>query len=489
MKSIKGYLTVYASLIFMVLVGLWAALCEGVRIKTFCLKCEADVKIATDSVMAEYNRKLFEDFDILALDSSYMTEYASSDNVASRLEYYMSKRSLLWGEYLKPVKGVDFGGITQRSAEITKICSLCDDEGGVFIKCAVDSIKDKLDAGLCENIFKDYETLTLGNVDYEDGEDNIDAVDAEIESLYEKEDFAEYRGDSIEGNPIRSLKGLKVSGITSLLVDNRDVSKLVTNKDNLVSERIRRNEVTRGNMNLTLGKDNRISITDRIIFSQYLLEHMKCFTSPVDEEKKSLRYELEYIIGGMASDKDNLTKTVRRLLLLRIGLNGAAIKSDPVMQAKVDEAVLANPVCDLFPEVFPIFKEATELAWCYAESLYDVKALLKGKKIELKKTSSQWHYSLSGVLKGMVRVDDVNESEGNTGLKYNEYLRLLLLLKKSSDLCYRSMDMVEARIRTYPGNTHFKLDGCFAAIGVNVSFHSRYGYGYSVTRKDKYLRD
>ena len=48
------------------------------------------------------------------------------------------------------------------------------------------------------------------------------------------------------------------------------------------------------------------------------------------------------------------------------------------------------------------------------------------------------------------------------------------------------MNMVEADIRTTPGNAAFRLDGCYDWVEFEAKVKSRYGYEYSIRRGKEY---
>ena len=54
------------------------------------------------------------------------------------------------------------------------------------------------------------------------------------------------------------------------------------------------------------------------------------------------------------------------------------------------------------------------------------------------------------------------------------------------DLTKRAMNMVEADIRTTPGNAAFRLDGCYDWVEFEAKVKSRYGYEYSIRRGKEY---
>ena len=61
-------------------------------------------------------------------------------------------------------------------------------------------------------------------------------------------------------------------------------------------------------------------ITKKLLFHEYIL---KKFGNAVEEEKekRSLAYEVEYLLEGKTSDQENLEAVLNKLLLIRMGLN------------------------------------------------------------------------------------------------------------------------------------------------------------------------
>ena len=65
----KGaYLTVYASLVFGIVLSLIMALIEGATIGTARVQSEIVADLGLDSVFAEYNRELLDQYDMFFID-------------------------------------------------------------------------------------------------------------------------------------------------------------------------------------------------------------------------------------------------------------------------------------------------------------------------------------------------------------------------------------------------------------------------------------
>ena len=86
-----GYLTIYAALSLTIILSLYLALLEGVRIHTFQLEAQLITDIAIDSVLAEYHQKLFERYDMFWIDTSYGTTEPSVEKLKDHMEWYVQQ--------------------------------------------------------------------------------------------------------------------------------------------------------------------------------------------------------------------------------------------------------------------------------------------------------------------------------------------------------------------------------------------------------------
>ncbi len=134
------------------------------------------------------------------------------------------------------------------------------------------------------------------------------------------------------------------------------------------------------------------------------------------------------------------------------------------------------------PELQPVFETALILAWAYLESLYDVRTLLAGGRVELLKTDAGWHYSLANIWSPPA---DGREEKGE-GLCYEDYLRILLYVQSPDVLAMRFMDLMEMDIRLTPGNSHFRMDGCMDSLEAEAVIYSGYGFSFTIKREKGY---
>ena len=107
-KSTGAYLTVYLALVMSVLLSLCLALIEGARSQAVMLEAECVVDIGMNSVLAEYHRELFRQYNLFAIDSSYGTKLPGRANTANHLREYIERNLSMEDIFLSDFLYKDF---------------------------------------------------------------------------------------------------------------------------------------------------------------------------------------------------------------------------------------------------------------------------------------------------------------------------------------------------------------------------------------------
>lgn len=487
-KNVSAYLTVYLALTLGVLVALSLALIEGVRLSTLQLEANCIADIGMDSMMAEYHRELFRRFNLLALDTSYGTKTVGSKNAGARLAYYLEKN--VQGRARESLGDLtefayrDFLRLSLEDAELTEICILTDGNGQVFREKAVEAIQDDVGVSLIRNTLQWMQTVK----EYE-----LDTRDVEAEKREADEEIASYQGGEVQvseeewetvdmENPTDTLEERKKLGIVNLVLgEEAELSAKKLNSGGLVYQRMQEGKINRGNS--PLGEPEPLQgIPERLWFQEYLIRYLGCYTD--GKPDTALDYELEYLIVGKDADADNLEGVINRLTAIREAANAVYLFSDKVKYEEADLVALGISLLVCLPELQVPLRTTILLGWAFAESVYDMKVIMKGGRVPLIKDKDSWHYSLGNILKDLWGQE--TEVQGSQGLSYEDYLRILLLLTDLDELTARAMNTVEADIRLTPGNKAFRLDGCYAGVKGRITLASGYGYRQTVTVEKKY---
>ena len=290
----------------------------------------------------------------------------------------------------------------------------------------------------------------------------------ELSDLLEQEEGALPEKD----NPIAHVDKLKSSPLLDLVMP----------KDMTVSQKVIRLEETASHRSLqegygefTQGEEETGALSD-VLFGEYLMDHFSGATEGKDTG--ALDYELEYLLAGEGSDRENLETVAGKLLLLRFAPNYAHLQSSA--GKKAEARALAGTLCTMLavPAITEAAAQAILLAWAFGESVMDLRALLKGSKVPLVKTEESWQLSLANLMKLGGTEDPGDGKDGKTGLDYRAYLRILLLLESKEDLSIRALDLIEENLKAEHGLTFFRADQCICRLEVESTCSLRRGVTY-----------
>ncbi len=177
-----------------------------------------------------------------------------------------------------------------------------------------------------------------------------------------------------------------------------------------------------------------------------------------EKEDTALAYEVEYILHGSKSDRENLKKTAEGLLAVRSGMNFLYLLTDTGKQAEAEAmaAVLVG-----FTGIYPLVKLMKGIllgAWAFAEAVSDVRILYKGGQVPLIKTGRDWKLSLKGAADAASCEIEAGEEKGMWD--YKGYLCILLLMGNVEEQCFRMMDLIEENLRKEDAG--FFMENCIS---------------------------
>lgn len=89
-------------------------------------------------------------------------------------------------------------------------------------------------------------------------------------------------------------------------------------------------------------------------------------------------------------DRENLKKTLQEILLLREAVNAAFLFGSS-LKAEAETAAGVIAILLGLPEIKDLAATVILFAWAYAESVKDVRILLRGDKIPLVKSEESWN--------------------------------------------------------------------------------------------------
>lgn len=476
----EAYLTVYLSLCLMVIISLYFVLIDGVRRNGVRLEAACVAEVGMQSVMAEYHRELLNQYNLFAIDSSYGTGNCGKQYTEAHLAEYIRNNLKLDDVMLKDFLYRDFLGMQLTGVELTHVSILTDEKGTVFRKCAVDAIKDDVGIGLLDQVKDWIYTAEINGLDFVGIQEEKKRLNEEWENLQGQEvQISEKESVKIDiPNPTEELDLKREKGFLNLVISNpQDISTKAISHTGTLSNRMREGNLSEGNMTVDLQ-----GLWERLLFQEYLMKYMGNYRDT--DESNALEYQIEYLLNGKESDVENLKGTALKLCAVRETANVLYLLSDQEKQTQIKN--VSALICGLLtvPELTKVMEPLLTLAWASIESVYDVKALYDGGKIPLLKNDESWHYGLKTSM-GDQLFGAIKDDTGD-GLKYEDYLRIMMAMISYDDLTIRAMDMIEADIRLTPGNALFRLDACYDRFYAVINIKSAYGYEVEVAQKKEY---
>ena len=478
MKKENGYLTVYMALCISVILSLCLTMIEGARRNGAAMEAACVADIGLQSVFAEYHRQLLEQYNLFAIDSSYGTTESGTYNTEAHLLYYMEKNLDMEDVFLSSFFYRDFLGLRVDGVEVTGVSILTDENGAVFRRRAAEAIQDDIGLSALTELSEWLETIEVNGLDAVKTQQEKAEVDKRIsEYEYEDEEGEQHVGVT---NPTTVLEEKRRLGILKQVVqDESRLSQNTLDTSDLIYERMQQGKISQGNLALE-ESDWAEELVERFFFQEYLLHYMGRYGK--EDEKDALRYQIEYLVVGKENDTDNLRGVANRICALREAANAAYLFSDSEKRLEVELAAGVISSVIALPAIAPVLEIAMILGWAYAESVYDVKTLFSGGRIPLMKDRNSWHYGLETALSG-----ELQDSTGEgSGMSYEDYLRVFMMLTRLEKLTGRAMNMVEADMRMTEGNTAFCLDSCYDCVEFDIRMSSSFGYKYQLIRKRAY---
>ena len=309
---------------------------------------------------------------------------------------------------------------------------------------------------------------------------NMGKVISEMESLITLESTEEDRDNY---SIFETLKDFIDSGVLSQVLENpENVSKNTLSGSNLPS-------TLKSKKNNSLSKE----IKNKCVNALYAGLKFGNYNNP--EKNTVLKYELEYIISGKDSDKENLASVVEKIVLAKTGINMAYLITDKEKMEQVSAIAASVAIVTGLPFLESVAKGVLISAWSMAEAVNDMKILLSGGKVALTKSNGGWRTSIGNVTNG-------SKKEDSKGLSYKEYCQILIAVQNTGDSLYRIMDLIQTNIQKRYNSeflmskslTGFKLKATYETaplftaipIVVNNLTEENNAYKYSMAYYDSY---
>ncbi len=463
----RGTITVYLSLTLTVILSLTLAIIESARYSALRMRTEMVMQMGLMSIFAEYNRDLLKDYDLLFIDTTYGTKKADITATEDHLKKYIRYNS-------RPGKGILSFGLDEmmamdvKDAGITMYSYASDQGGREFKRQAIHAVKDHFGMGVAKKIadnVKDYEKSGIDEYD-------VDKRRAKVEKKLKGVDL------KVNKCPVDEVYDERPGIIETLVSDGIAVSDKKLDLKNTASHRT----LVKGD-GVIRPDSNPDSVQNELLFDQYLRWKMSSFIN--DLSHSSCSYELEYILNGKNTDQANFRDTVFKLFTIREAADTMAVFKDSSKKAqcKTLAGVVAFILCN--PEIVDPLTDMLLFTWGFAESVVDVRTLLKGGKVPLMKTGDEFSIQHIGQLVLFLKLPVSGAGTGK-GLDYGDYLTMLLAAGNKDKKVMRAMDVIEMNMRTKNGNKGFRMDACIDYAMADVVLDAKAGYTFTIRRDYSY---
>ena len=504
-KGLKGVITVYVSLVFLLVVSLLAALLETARVYGLRVRLQMASRGGLDSLFSMYSKPLFENYGILMLDESFGYDQPVADAFKNVIRENMKYD-------LDQNKGMILGRTFQlfdlhfEEMEITKTIRAVDDGGVYFAQNAIDMMKYRVPAsafssftsilGMYENAEDAKQSIEEGGGAVESEDWNTYVTTATPETLPAPESTVVVSEAGTAGSVAETGTGETEAPVTTeeaTTVDYNAEADEAVDKSiiGVVKDFLKGNvlkiyglkdaEISKGKRNIKEavskkhGKDKVSEISEGVmseavtdfLFGEYVMEYLQDFQEQKNKEKKNegqLRYEVEYVLIGKDNDKDNLLGVLNRIYGTRVAFNSFAVLTNP--QCQKEAAATASAVIGwtgIVPLVLGVQWLLLE-TMALAESVLDMRAIVDGKKIPLFKSAAQWSVRLTNGVQLLTSGAQSKEMAG--GFDYQTYERILLFFEKNKSKYLQTMDIIEWGMqKSDPG---FHMDDCVYAVEIEA---------------------
>ncbi len=485
----RGSITIYLSLTLFVMIALITGSITSVKVQAGRMETANSTDQALYSLFARYDRDLYEEFGLFFLSAqngSGMDMEMVCEAVTDAMTYILEPnrgRELLGGKNLLDLE------VTEHA--VTGYVLATDEDGDIFAEQAVDYMKDTLGvqgiALLRERV--ETHTDTTKEQDKNGRELEADASQTSYEELQEKSSEAAASAaeeDAVlpeAGEEEKEAAGIldtveqirKMSLLDLVVPDAGSISAKTADRGSFLSGRTKE-------QGFGVIETADTGVIDSFLFQEYLIQNLSDWRSP--ETNAALSYQLEYIIGGKSSDRDNLETVVNRLIAIRTAADLLAIYEDPTLNSELT-AIAASASAALFiPEAVSLVKLVLAAGWAFCEAAMDVRTLLSGKRIALVKTYASWQVHLKDIPK-LISSPDSLMTNTSGGMSYEDYLRVLLALADRNTKQLRALDMVECTIRGL-GRSEFRMDNCLCALGMELKVTSEHRHTFTTEQTIDY---
>lgn len=445
MRKLRGEITVFLSLMLLIFLGFFAVLIEGIRVRNAKTSGERALNLGMSSAFAEYYRPLWEEYHLFGVARTGLEERVKEYMV---LDYGLMLEELVVEEV---VWGTDY-------------------EGQIFLHQAEAYEKYRVAEKLLgEGFAKEFT---------EKADKAAEGMDTE-EEMAIPEDLEDSEEGWRERRKMGNLKALWSQNILKMVLDKPEgLSKKKLKNGAVAGEGKYSLSSTSPKKNLTQVKAFLKGQAAKQAELLYYQEHFKSYCKKsigFQKEESLLDYEMEYLLEGKESDRDNMEAWLGRLLLARTALNYLSIYQDSgKSNAAYEMAFAALGFTGLAPLV-QAGQQFILLGWGYEEALLDLRVLLKGGSVSLWKGKEEFSIRFDEVFrfsKELLRTKAEERLLAKVvrAMDYERYLSLFLGFKKEKQRRQAAWNLIDGNIRLRYQEEAFSLEDTVFGVHMKAQY-------------------
>lgn len=433
MKGPKGEITVFLTFLLLLFFGFFTVLLERLRVEGARTTGERSLNLGLSSAFTEYYEPLWEEYHLFGL---------SSENLEERVREYM----------IFPY------GLSCKELTIEEIVWGTDYDGRIFLHQIEAYEKYRSAEVLLEKDFVEKYTEAADRALIENSSEG---------ELSLPEDWEETGEGRQERRKMGDLKAVWERNILEMVLDNpAELSVKKLKGGPTVGEGRYSFSSTSPEKNLGQVKQFLRKQMVEEAELRYYREHFKSYCKKLIEFQRPdslLNYELEYLMEGRGSDRDNIEAWLRRLVLTRTTLNYLTINQDSKKSQMAYEMALAALG---FTGLEPLIRAGQQfilLGWGYEEALIDVRILLQGGQVSLWKGTEEFSISFGELFSFSREVVQrkARERKKEGAMDYEDYLSLFLSFKKEQKRRQAAWYLIDENIRLRYGEEFLLQDTVF----------------------------
>ena len=464
----KGSMSAFLAMLFLVFLLLISVCVEGIYMYTARGKAMGIYMSGLSHTKGNYQKELAEMYHIYAMDPRYRKkiEMDFSNRMKESLDQISDSFKFQTGSTIVS-DDIDLTGqngevLKYQIRQLMKYESISDVLNSWMSKMKTNTEQKNQISDIKDQIARDEEEAKQEETTKEDNKDNEKIPQTETsETKDPRKDFMKLLK---EGSISLVMGKRKVSDLPiSIVYSKKDTTK--QKLWNFMDRKAMEKEID------TLKEPSSAdSLTSELPVMLYAAKYFHYLTDP--SKKDGTKYEIEYLIAGKDSERENLSEVFWKMIALRFLTNASCVYKDPAKQKEA--MLLATSILGItgLPPVVSVAKNLLLLALAYGESILDVRNLSEGKEVPVVKTPSNWQLSFSQLASLNGKRKPVKD-----GMDYKDYLILLLILQKDKRSKYfRMMDLMEDNVRRKV--VDFKLDQCISSYKITQSVKlKRLGFG------------